>query len=291
MSRKKEDRPEQVGRIFSFGGGWQSIAVLLLQIEGKIPRYDVYIYANVDDRAEPDTMAYMDAYIKPLAEKHNIPLITVTKMKNGKPYGLLDDLFNGDNNRVSLPMWNDKGGANHRICTSEWKIGVVNKWVKDKGYTHVTMGMGISMDESERMNPHAMQFHDRPINKEGLLSKGGKFGFLKRIEYPLIDLRIWREQLESIFARHNLPTPPKSACFFCPFSNRTRWIELKRNKPELFAQAIEIEKQARAKLAHMPNTHPYLHVSRQVLEVAVSDQLPLWDLETGGGCDSGTCFT
>lgn len=283
-------QPEKPVRIFSNGGGWQSIATFLLQIEGKIKPFDYYVYANVDDRAEPETVAYIDTYIKPLADKHGIKMVTVQKMRDGKPYGLLDDLFNDDNKRVALPMWNDRGAPNSRICTSDWKINIVDKWIKDNGFQYVELGMGISMDESERVNAFAMDWHDYMVNKKGEQSKR-KFGYTKKIVYPLIEELIWREQLEGIFERHGLPTPPKSACFFCPFGNRTRWIELKRNKPELFKLAVEIEQQANKKTAHIEDLNLFLHVSRTTLNNAVSDQLPLWDFETGGGCDSGVCFT
>lgn len=279
-------------RVFSFGGGWQSIATMLLQIEGNtdFEPYHHWVYANVDDRAEPETVAYMNNVLLPYSKQHGIDIVTVQRQKHGKPYGLLDDIYE-DNKSVPIPMWNKQGAPNSRICTSDWKIKVVDKWIKTLGATHVTLGLGISMDESERMKPHAMSYHDRPLTDDGTPAKRGKFGFLKRIDYPLIQARLWRENLPSVFERHGLPTPPKSACFFCPFSSRSRWIELKRSRPDLFEQAIKIESVCNQKRSHLQHTTPFLHVSRTPLINAVGDQLPLWDMETGGGCNSGSCFT
>lgn len=46
-------------RVFSFGGGVQSTAALVLQAQGKID-FDMFVHANVgDDSEHPDTVAYM----------------------------------------------------------------------------------------------------------------------------------------------------------------------------------------------------------------------------------------
>ena len=49
-------------RAFSFGGGVQSMACLVLAAERKIDM-PLFIFANTGDKAEsPDTLAYIDRY-------------------------------------------------------------------------------------------------------------------------------------------------------------------------------------------------------------------------------------
>jgi len=61
-------------RIFSFGGGRQSMAVLVLAAQGKV-QYDAFLFANVGDDAEnPDTLIYLRDYAYPFAEKHGLHL-------------------------------------------------------------------------------------------------------------------------------------------------------------------------------------------------------------------------
>jgi hypothetical protein len=63
-------------RTFSFGGGVQSTAVLVLQAQNKLPEpYDVFLFANVgDDSEHPDTIEYFHNVHKPFAEKNGIHL-------------------------------------------------------------------------------------------------------------------------------------------------------------------------------------------------------------------------
>lgn len=49
--------------VFSFGGGVQSTAVLVLQATGRLPRdYDHFVFANVgNDSEHPDVINYYNA--------------------------------------------------------------------------------------------------------------------------------------------------------------------------------------------------------------------------------------
>jgi hypothetical protein len=58
-------------RIFSYGGGVQSNAVLVLQATGQLPEpYDYFVFANVgNDSENPDTLHYLEAVAKPYAAR------------------------------------------------------------------------------------------------------------------------------------------------------------------------------------------------------------------------------
>lgn len=66
--------------------------------------------------------------------------------------------------------------------------------------------------------------------------------------YPLIEWGWDREECLAAIARAGLCPPPKSACFFCPNMKAHEVIELKREHPDLFERALEIERRAMPQL-------------------------------------------
>jgi hypothetical protein len=61
-------------RVFSFGGGVQSTAVLVMQAFNMLPQpYDAFVFANVGaDSENPATIQYVEEYAKPFAEEFGI---------------------------------------------------------------------------------------------------------------------------------------------------------------------------------------------------------------------------
>ena len=62
------------------------------------------------------------------------------------------------------------------------------------------------------------------------------------ISYPLRDWGMDREACIRTIADAGLPVPPKSACFFCPAMKSVEIELLKRDEPECYALAIEMER-------------------------------------------------
>jgi len=277
----------KLSRIFSFGGGVQSTAVLVLQALGKIDiPYDYFIFANVgDDSENPDTIAYMENYTIPFAIDNGIEIISVQKTSIGDTESLLAYMYRTERS-IPIPVFLDGGSITGRSCTSDFKITVVDKWIKNNNYSHAIVGLGISTDEIRRMRDE--RWHDR-FGKQ-------KFGFWKKRHYPLIDLRLSRMDCHSIVKNVGLPKPPKSACWFCPYTKRNEWIEMKRNNPELFEKAIELENHLNSKIRDNTNiSNVYLHSptrgSLQPLDIATSTQMSMFDELEDESCDSGYCFT
>lgn len=67
---------------------------------------------------------------------------------------------------------------------------------------------------------------------------------VQRFWYPLVEWGWRRQECVEAIQRHGITQPGKSACFFCPAMKRGEILRLKRTRPDLFARALEIEKNA-----------------------------------------------
>lgn len=268
-------------RLFSFGGGVQSHAVLALQAQNRLDvPYDVFVFSNVGhDSENPDTLNYLNKVTIPFCEEFGIELVEVRKTTRGKPETLYEYIHRVKKS-VPIPAYMSNGAPGNRSCTIDFKIRVVNKWVRDQGYTHAIMGLGLSIDEYQRVRDEKWHEED---------------GIQKQRHHPLIELGLSRTDCHKIIADMSLPQPPKSSCWFCPFTQRNEWIELKSKRPDLFEKAVALEKHINEKRDAMGRDYIYLY--RQTrgemvkLEDAVGDQLSLFDLmDEDDTCESGYCF-
>jgi len=259
--------------VFSCGGGVQSTACLVLAAQGKIP-YRTFIFAHVGENAEdPRTLDYIRDTLIPFAKKNKIDWITIRRVKkNGHPADLWDELHR-DNRSIDIPVRMSNGAPGNRNCTTMYKIKPIAKWIKHHA-PNCTLGKGISTDEPHRATPSR--------ESDGYISA-----------YPLIELGIDRSQCLQIVAKAGLPQPPKSACFFCPYKTTEQWITLRRERPELFAKAVSLEKFLNYKREKIGKDNVYMSSRLNFLDKCIPDQLglfPEW-LDEQDGCESGYCMT
>jgi len=114
----------------------------------------------------------------------------------------------------------------------------------------------------------------------------------ERIEYPLLDLRLTRQDCIGIIRNAGLPIPPKSSCYFCPFHRLTEWQRIKRETPDLFVKSCEIEALFAERRAKWGKDAVWLTRYARPLAEAVGDQL-VFDLQEDDmeTCGTGHCFT
>lgn len=258
-------------RVFSFGGGVQSVAALVLAAQGKV-QYDAFLFANVgNDSENPDTIRYTEQISKPYAKRHGIDLIELERVKrDGTRITLYEHVMNG-NRTIDIPVRMSNGAPGNRNCTGQFKIKVIAKWLREHGATveqPAITGLGISTDESQRARANS----------------GIPYQVL---EYPLIELGLSRRDCMALITEAGLPTPPKSACFFCPYKKKVEWQEMRRTQPDLFDKAVAMEVRINEKRTEIGKDRVYLHPSLYPLEQVVGIQQPLFEDES---CDSGYCF-
>jgi len=229
-------------RVLSLGAGVQSSALLLAAYEGLIEPIDFSVFA--DTQSEPDEVYdWLEKLKIFVADK--IKIITVSKGNLAE-----DILSEGRSSSIPVYLKDDSGnkGMLMRQCTYDYKIAMVYKAVREElGYKprqrvfhDVRMLMGISTDEKGRMKQ----------NKERWIEN----------EYPLITDLYWhRKQCIDYVKKFNLGTPPKSACWMCPYHNDRLWLNMKNNDPKSFNKAVEFEKKLQGLKKY--NNEPYLHRS------------------------------
>lgn len=259
--------------VFSCGGGVQSTACLVLAAQGIIP-YRTFVFANVGDKAEsPKTIRYIEQVLKPFAEKNNIEWVEVSKKnRHGKQVDLYDDCMTNAKS-VPIPLHYQHGGLGFRNCTSKWKIEPIAQWIR-KNAPNCVLGVGISTDEPQRAKPA------RDTD-----------GYSKA--YPLIELGMSRQDCLILVEEFGLPQPPKSSCWFCPYHTTDGWTIKRREEPEIFAKAVELEKILCNRSIALGKDPGYLSRHGKSLDLCIPHQLglfPEW-LDEQDACESGYCMT
>lgn len=261
-------------RVFSFGGGVQSTAVLVLAAQGAV-QYDAFIFSNVgDDSEHPDTLEYVREVAWPYAERHGIRLEEVQRIKRDGTVETILGRIESHEQSIPLPVFLPSGAPGNRTCTRDFKVLIVARWLREHGATEecpATVGLGISVDEMGRART----------------SSGFAY---EQLEYPLLDLRLTRAQCADLIQRAGLPIPPKSACWFCPFTRTSGWRRLKQRRPDLFGRAVALDSYLRDRRAKLGLYPVWLSGELRPLDKVVQgDQLTLDDAMDG--CESGYCWT
>ncbi len=263
-------------RTFSYGGGVQSTAALVLAAQGKID-FPIFLFANVgDDSENPNTLRYLNEYARPYAAANGIELHELRHIRrDGGEETLYKKLTRQGSRSTGIPIYLEGAGApGRRSCTSEFKIRRIAVWQRRHGATRndpAITGLGISIDEYQRMRT------DSGIPTQVLT-------------YPLIDLRLTRQDYHGIIADAGLPDPDESSCWFCPFHTLPKWQRMKRTEPAQFEKACGLEKTLSERSESLGRGKVFLTRKLRPLDQVVGDQLDMFD-DTDDACESGYCLT
>lgn len=256
-------------KVFSYGGGVQSTAALVLAATGKI-EYKPFLFCNVGaDSEHPETLRYVYEVAMPYAKEHGVEIIELRRERET----LYQVLMSQEKNTV-IPVRLNNGAPGMRACTGDFKIKVVCKWLRQHGATAknpATVGMGISLDEFQRMRTESGVAYEK-------------------LEYPLIDLRLTRQDCMQIIQKAGLPVPPKSSCWFCPYHSLKNWQAMRQDTPELFWKAVELEAWLNQKRAKGGKDEVWLTAKLKPLEQVTTDLIQADMFDEDGICESGYCM-
>ena len=279
MIKKNYDDGKKHIHVLSYGGGTQSTALLIKALKGEvsgvIPDYIIMSDAGNEPKYVIDQVERVNNYIKTKFDKE----IIITS--NGNIYNDLLKATETGERVAGLPYHtedeNGERGMGSRQCTGDYKITPVRNKIRELlGYKPrqkvkeiVHMWKGISTDEIQRVKP----IKDKWIEAE----------------HPLVwELSMDRSACVAYVERELGFTPFSSACIICPFHSNSAWLEIKKNDPEGFQRAVELDLKLRSgKLKFKSKV--YLHKSRLPLgEVDLGEnQMELFDMfnnECNGFC-------
>lgn len=251
-------------RVLSLGAGVQSTTLALMAARGEIEPPDCAIFA--DTGWEPKSIYN---HLDWLETQMPWPLMRVQK-------GDLRDDIMSVGRRAAVPwhMKNPDGSSalGRRQCTKEYKIDPLQRavrWLLGGGTPKggCEMLIGISTDEASRMRP-------------------SRVGYIIN-EYPLIDLRMSRNDCLAWMERRGYAKPEKSSCLGCPFHSDNEWRAI-RSRPDEWADVLAMD----AAIRHQPKmlAEQFMHRSLKPLgEVDLSTaedhgQLNMFENECEGMC-------
>jgi hypothetical protein len=260
----------QTMRILNLGAGIQSTALALMAESGEIAKFDYAIFADV--KAEPKSVySHLEWLIKQLS----YPVLIRSRGS------LLENLKNGVNadgqRYCSIPAftgdYGQLGGITRRQCTSEYKIKVVEKTIRQDILNlprfgripkdiKIIQSFGLSYDEQARIVK--VQRNHSHNNWA--------------VEFPLYDMEMTRSDCIKWLENYGIPhIVPRSACTFCPYHSDAEWKRMKLEDPESWDQAVEVDRILRDK--HMRcnqgmNDQMWLHRACKPLDEIDFDKSP-----------------
>jgi len=221
-------------RILSLGAGVQSSTLALMIEQGELPQIDAAIFADV--KGEPKKVYEWLEYLKTKITSYPIYIVTWRDLKQD-----ILDAAKGEYKAFTAPFFTKnietgKKGMLRRQCTADYKIKPVvqkirellglKKGEKRKAGTQVDLLMGISQDEISRMKRN-------PIN------------YINNI-YPLVEKKMSRKDCIEWMEDNFYPTPPRSACTFCPYHSNEEWIRIKKENPNEWKEVVEMDRAIRS---------------------------------------------
>lgn len=230
-----------------------------MAVEGLLDQLDGAIFADTgwEPKAVYDHLDRLEAVLT----SAGIPLHIVSRGRS-----LRDDTIDPAHRYASIPYFvrNPDGseGMGRRQCTSEYKLGPINRKVREllgaaaPDFKRVPKGrvaeqwIGFSADEITRVSDRSVRYI--------------------RTRYPLIDLGMDRKACERWLTSRGWTTVTKSACIGCPYHGNAQWRDMRDNRPDEWADAVDFDERIRKGGARgLPlNGEAFLHRSRIPLAIA-----------------------
>jgi len=244
--------PAATRQFLSLGAGVQSSTLALMAAAGEFDQMpEAAIFADTGD--EPESVY---RWLDWLERQLPFPVYRVTAGKGRLSEEATRLKLSAKSGNtyipIGLPVYTigDDGskGMGMRQCTRTFKIDPIRRKLKvlARGQ-NVQQWIGISRDEVVRMKPSRDKWCENV--------------------WPLIDRGMTRTDCLRWMEAAGHPTPPRSACTYCPFHNDTEWVRLKTEEPDEFERAVAFEGELQRTYAASTALHstPYLHAARQPL--------------------------
>jgi hypothetical protein len=252
----------KIYEVWSCGGGTQSAAIAALIVTGKLPKPDIAVIADTG-RENGSTWEYYDSTLKPALAGVGVDLRRVYKHEFATC-----DIWSTNGMHLEIPAFTTKTtdsvpGKLGNFCSTEWKKRVIERYLRTLGVTECRKWLGYSLEEPRRYIPYL----DDPF-----------------IRLPLVlDVPMRRRDCVFLIQRMGWPIAPQSSCGMCPNHTDNEWRDIKENRPEEFALAVQLEREIREK-----DPFAFLHSSCVPLDQVDFSKHPEFEFQRA--CGSGECF-
>lgn len=218
-------------RVLSLGGGLDSFAMLVRAVElGE--HLDAVVFVDVGDKDRRDpgewdgTYRHIEEVVAPLCARAGIRFEVI----DGERYPVRDarSLFAWMYARAQIPV----AGPN-RICTRIAKVERFERWLDDNfpgELVEVWIGFEAGEESRADKDPNAGKKRKPRADQARRVNR-----------FPLIEWGLCRCRCVELVRAAGYAIPRKSACVFCPYGTRADWRTLAAQKPETFAQIVDLE--------------------------------------------------
>jgi 3'-phosphoadenosine 5'-phosphosulfate sulfotransferase (PAPS reductase)/FAD synthetase len=227
------------GVVVAYGGGVDSTAMIIRLVELRIPIRAI-LFADTGSEL-PRTYQFILLFSDWL-EARGYPRVTTVRnvatrdSAKGAKKGVFESL---EDQLLRLGNLPPPAFTKNHTCALKMKIRPQDKWIEAQTWAQeawilgekILKLIGFENEEGYRAN--------RAFRESG---DDARF----ELHFPLVEWGWSRETCEKVIADAGLPSPGKSACFFCPMRKEEEIEELRREYPELHARALELEARALA---------------------------------------------
>lgn len=174
------------------------------------------------------------------------------------------DLWGGsDGKTLLIPAYTNESGEVGKLstfCSNEWKVRVVERWLRKRGVESFCSQIGFSVNEPQR--------YVKMKKSQG-----------DYVHFPLVDdCQMTSDQCVEFVRSLGWPTPKHSSCWNCPNMRDEEWVDLPPNE---FQKAVALDREIRE-----IDPHAFLH--KQCVPLDQVTFKP--NTEAPRPCDSGVCF-
>lgn len=254
--------------VFNYGGGRQSLAIVVLIVRGVLPKPTRIIMADTG-REMPGTFLYLTKHVQPVLKEVGLRVEVI-------PARELYKTTYGADEKPMIPMYSrelkdgiEKDAKFSPFCSGTWKRDRMKTFLID--YPRGDRWIGFAFDEQRRIKKMAASEPD-----------GWSYRF------PLAELMIETPQCVELVERFGFPTPKISRCWLCPHQKNAEWREVRDKHPDLWEQACQEDEEQREQDLFRGGSGVWLHHSRVPLREADIDCDE--EIAVVRQCSLGTCF-
>lgn len=289
----------------SNGLGAPSLLLLIMAIRKEIP---ATVSISADTGWENDRIwntgrrstneQYFNEVIVPLCKgSHVVPKFVRSVDENKLPLDSLRDIVLRDakNGRAThIPLFGSKGGRQGQSCTDKMKIRAIRQEARRMGAKTNCNAQGIHFYEADRRIKGRFLRMEGPWSiyqttvTENKTIDGKKVKVTKDIKwqthyYPLVDLKMSREDVYKAVEKEGVPYLISSECDLCPHQDLARW---ERKSPEVIEDGARIEALFKGQYFFTPLRIP---LKEAIAEMKRKRQEGILNQDIDFGCGNAIC--